>query len=152
MIQRIQSVYLIVVTILLASVFAYPYAELLSSGGQLFIFNFNGLSIESEEGMYLLTIPPMILLAIITLVSFVTIFLYKKRVLQMRLNSFNIILMLGYMGLNYYYIHNFSRQLEGVVSYQITALFPFVAAVMTYLAIRAIGKDEALIRSMDRIR
>jgi hypothetical protein len=152
MIQRIQSVYLLVVTILLASVFAYPYAELLSSGGQLFIFNFNGLSIESEEGMYLLTIPPMILLAIITLVSFVTIFLYKKRVLQMRLNSFNIILMLGYMGLNYYYIHNFSRQLEGVVSYQITALFPFVAAVMTYLAIRSIGKDEALIRSMDRIR
>jgi hypothetical protein len=152
MIQRIQSVYLLVVTILLASVFAYPYAELLSSGGQLFIFNFNGLSIESEEGMYLLTIPPMILLAIITLVSFVTIFLYKKRVLQMRLNSFNIILMLGYMGLNYYYIHNFSRQLEGVVSYQITAIFPFVAAVITYLAIRAIGKDEALIRSMDRIR
>lgn len=70
----------------------------------------------------------------------------------MRLNSFNIILMLGYMGLNYYYIHNFSRQLEGVVSYQITAIFPFVAAVITYLAIRAIGKDEALIRSMDRIR
>lgn len=78
MIQRIQSVYLLVVTILLASVFAYPYAELLSSGGQLFIFNFNGLSIESEEGMYLLTIPPMILLAIITLVSFVTIFYIKS--------------------------------------------------------------------------
>jgi len=152
MIQRIQSIYLLVVTILMACIFGYPYAELLSSEGQLFIFKFNGLSIVSETGMYLLTIPPIILLIIITLISFVTIFLYKKRVLQMRLNSFNIILMLGYIGLNYYYIQNFSRQLDGVVSYKITVIFPFVAAVITYLAIRAIGKDEALIRSMDRIR
>ncbi len=70
----------------------------------------------------------------------------------MRLNLFNIVLMIGYLGLNYYYIQNFSKQLSGVVSYEITAIFPFVAAVLTYLAIRAIGKDEALIRSMDRIR
>ena len=152
MIQRIQSIYLLITTILLGSIFLYPIAELLGADGQLFIFNFNGLSIDNEEGMYLLTVPPMILLAITSAISFLSIFLYKKRVLQMRLNSFNIILMLGYLGLAYYYIQNFSKQLEGVVSYQITAIFPFVAAVLTYLAIRAIGKDEALIRSMDRIR
>ncbi len=152
MIQRIQSIYLLVATILLGSVFAYPFAELLSSEGQLFIFSFNGLSVENEEGMYLLTIPPIILLVIVTLISFISIFLYKKRVIQMRMNSLNIFLMVGYLGLNYYYIQNFSKQLDGVVSYEITAIFPFVAAVLTYLAIRAIGKDEALIRSMDRIR
>ncbi|MCK5170207.1 MAG: DUF4293 domain-containing protein, partial [Bacteroidales bacterium] len=86
------------------------------------------------------------------LISFISIFLYKKRIIQMRINSFNIILMIGYLGLNYYYIQNFSKQLDGVVSYEITTIFPFVAAILTYLAIRAIGKDEALIRSMDRIR
>ena len=152
MIQRIQSIYLIVVTILLGTMFIYPLAELLSVDGQLFIYNYNGLSIEGEEGLYLLTVPPIILLGILVGISFVTIFLYKKRVLQMRLNSFNIILMIGYLGLNYYYIQNFSKQLEGVISYQIAAIFPFIAAILTYLAIRAIGKDEALIRSMDRIR
>ncbi len=152
MIQRIQSVYLLVATFLLASVFAYPYAELLSADGQLFIFNFNGLSIENQDELYFLTVPPIILLVITTLISFTSIFLYKKRIFQMRMNSFNIILMIGYLGLNYYYIQNFSKQLDGVVSYQITAIFPFVAAVLTFLAIRAIGKDEALIRSMDRIR
>ncbi|MCK5029673.1 MAG: DUF4293 domain-containing protein [Bacteroidales bacterium] len=152
MIQRIQSIYLLVATILLGSVFAYPFAELLSSDGQCFIFSFNGLSIDNEEGMYLLTIPPIILLVIATLISFISIFLYKKRVIQMRMNSLNIFLMIGYLGLNYYYIQNFSKQLDGVVSYEITSIFPFVAAVLTYLAIRAIGKDEALIRSMDRIR
>lgn len=152
MIQRIQSIYLLVASILLATLFAYPLAELLSSDGQLFIYNFNGISIENEEGLYLLTVPPIILLSILVGISFISIFLYKKRVVQMRLNSFNIILMLGYLGLNYYYIQNFSKQLDGVVSYQIAAVFPFIAAILTYLAIRAIGKDEALIRSMDRIR
>ncbi|MGM0408670.1 MAG: DUF4293 family protein, partial [Bacteroidota bacterium] len=61
-------------------------------------------------------------------------------------------LMIGYLGLNYYYIQSFVSQLNGIVSYKITVIFPFVAAILTYLAIRAIGKDEALIRSMDRIR
>ena len=152
MIQRIQTVYLLVATILMGSIFIYPFAELLGADSQLFIYSFNGLSIENEEGLYMLTIPPIILLVITVLISFISIFLYKKRVIQMRLNSFNIILMIGYLGLNYYYIQNFSKQLDGIVSYEITAIFPFVAVILTYLAIRAIGKDEALIRSMDRIR
>ncbi|MDD2382096.1 MAG: DUF4293 family protein [Mariniphaga sp.] len=31
-------------------------------------------------------------------------------------------------------------------------IFPLLAVVLDYLAIRAIGKDEVLVRSMDRIR
>jgi len=152
MIQRIQSIYLLMVTLLMASLFFYPIAELLGADGQLFIFNFDGLSVEGEEGLYLITLPPFILLSIIVLIPFVSIFFYKKRILQMRLNFINMILLLGYLGLNYYYIQNFSKQLDGIVSYQITAIFPIISVILTYLAIRAIGKDEALVRSMDRIR
>jgi len=152
MIQRIQSIFLLVSTLLLGSMFIYPFADLLGADGQLFIYNYNGLSIENEEGLYLLTVPPIILLVITVFISFFSIFLYKKRIVQMRLNAVNIILMIGYLGLNYYYIQNFSKQLNGIVSYEITAIFPFIAAILTFLAIRAIGKDEALIRSMDRIR
>jgi len=152
MIQRIQSVYLLVVTILMASIFFYPYAELLAANGEVFIFHFNGLFSLAEESIYSLTIPPIILLSIIVLISFSSIFFYKKRIFQMRINLINIILMIGYLGLNYYYIQSFTNQLNGVVSYKITVIFPVVAAILTYLAIRSIGKDEALIRSMDRIR
>ncbi len=152
MIQRIQSIYLLIVTLLMASLFIYPFAELLGADGQLYIFNYNGLSVHGEEQLYLLTVPPFVLLALITLIPFISIFLYKKRMLQIRLNIFNIILLLGYLGLNYYYIQNFSKQLDGIVSYQITAIFPVVSVVITYLAIRAVGKDEALVRSMNRIR
>lgn len=156
MIQRIQSIYLLVATFLLGSIFFHPVAEILGADGKLFIVNFNGLY-ENNENVLTIhsspTIPLIILLVIMVIISFLSIFFYKKRILQMRMNSFNIILMIGYLGLVYYYIHQvFQRQLEGVVSYEITAIFPFVAAILTYLAIRAIGKDEVLIRSMDRIR
>ncbi|MFP4023507.1 MAG: DUF4293 domain-containing protein [Thiohalospira sp.] len=152
MVQRVQSVYLFVVTLLMASIFFYPYAELLAENGEVFVFQFNGLAFFEEDSIYSLTIPPIILLSIIVLISFTSIFFYKKRIFQMRINLINIFLMIGYLGLNYYYIQSFSSQLNGVVSYKITVVFPFVSAIITYLAIRAIGKDEALIRSMDRIR
>lgn len=152
MIQRIQTIYLLVVTLLMASIFFYPYAELLAENGQIYIFKFNGLTFLEEDSIYSLTVPPIILLSIIVLISFLSIFFYKRRIFQMRINLINIILMMGYLGLNYYYIQSFSSQLNGIVSYKITVVFPFVSAILTYLAIRAIGKDEALIRSMDRIR
>jgi len=37
-------------------------------------------------------------------------------------------------------------------SFKIAVAFPLVAIILDYLAIRSIGKDEALIRSLNRIR
>jgi len=152
MIQRIQTVYLLVACILLAIIFVFPYAELLGANDQVYIFNYNGLSLLGQDSLYFLTVPPIILLGLTVLIGLVSIFLFKKRVLQMRLNFINLILILGYIGLNYYYIHSFSNQLNGMVSYKITAAFPLVAVILIFLAIKSIGKDEALIRSMDRLR
>lgn len=60
--------------------------------------------------------------------------------------------MLGSIGLGYYMINSQAKELTAVVDYSIINAFPLVAMVLSYLALRAIGKDEALIRSMDRIR
>jgi hypothetical protein len=38
------------------------------------------------------------------------------------------------------------------VSFNIAVVFPLIAIILDYLAIRNIGKDEALVRSIDRIR
>jgi hypothetical protein len=64
-----------------------------------------------------------------------------------------MLLMLGYAGLVYFYVRDFSKTLDSeLVTYKLFDAFPFVAAIFSYMAIRAIGKDEALIRSIDRIR
>ncbi len=152
MIQRIQSLYLLLALALMVSIFFLPIAELLDSAEINYIYSYRGLMIEENGEMLYHSVPTIILLSVIVLISFVSIFLFKKRVLQMRINSFNIFIMIGYIGLNYYYIQNFQKQLDAIVSYELPMIFPLLAAILTYLAIRAIGKDEALIRSMDRIR
>ncbi len=153
MIQRIQTVFLLIAAVLMEMIFFYPLANLLSSESQLYVYGYNGLRIANEQHeLCIKIIPVIVLLSVIVFISFASIFLYKKRIIQMRISFFNMLLMLGYMGLNYYYINNFSKQLEAVVSYKIFAVFPLIAIIFTYLAIRSIGKDEALIRSIDRIR
>lgn len=96
--------------------------------------------------------PVAILLAIIVLNVCVTIFSYKKRIRQIRLTVFNIFCLLGMMGLVYYSVNSQLEAMQAIANYSIINAFPLVSVVLSYLAIRNIGKDEAMIRSMDRIR
>lgn len=153
MIQRIQTLYLFIAFVLMLLLFFFPLAEIFSGEEQLYIFRFDGLYYSSHETVYIQTIPPIILLSVIVAINFISIFLYKRRITQMRISFINMILMLGYAGLVYFYIREFSDTLDSeFVTYKLFDAFPFVAAIFTYLAIRAIGRDEALIRSIDRIR
>lgn len=152
MIQRIQTLFLLVVAILMGSLYFFPIAQLFGEQQEIYEFYFNGLRVLGEQELYVATWPTFVLLSVIVFISFFSIFLFRRRVLQMRVNLFNIVLMLGYLGLNYFYIQNFDKQMDGKVVYQLVAVFPVISVIFTYLAIRSIGKDEALIRSIDRIR
>lgn len=153
MIQRIQSLYLLGSFNLIAVMFFFPLAKLVDASGAEYEFLYRGIPAlqEGEPAVYN-ALPVAILLSIIALISFVTIFLYKKRMLQVRLTVFNMICMVGAMGLIYYSISSQASELNAITSYSLINAFPLVALVLSYLAIREIGKDEALIRSMDRIR
>lgn len=153
MIQRIQTLYLFISFILMLMMYFFPLAEILSSEGQIYTFRFDGLHYIDHQSVYIQTVPTIILLSVIVAINFTTIFLYKRRITQMRISFFNILLMLGFVGLSYFYVIDFSNHLESqAVTYKLFDAFPFVSAIFSYLAIRAIGKDEALIRSIDRIR
>ena len=74
----------------------------------------------------------------------------------MRLNSFNIILMVFQIisMLGYFFYNKSNGIVEDIIPSHILMPFalPFINIILTYLAIRAIGKDEALVRSLDRLR
>jgi hypothetical protein len=89
---------------------------------------------------------------LIPLLALVDIFLYKKRILQARLNIFLAMLCLGYYGVLAIYIWQ-ARLALGVEWHLMPwASFPLVCFVLTLMATRAILKDEALVRAADRIR
>jgi hypothetical protein len=133
--------------------FFFPLAELIDASGVVYEFLYRGIpALQEGEPLVFNAMPVAILLSVIALISFVSIFLFKKRMLQIRLTVFNMICMIGAMGLIYYSISSQAKELVAIANYSIINAFPLVALVLCYLAIREIGKDEALIRSMDRIR
>jgi hypothetical protein len=147
MIQRIQTVFLIISTILLGLLFLMPYAEL-AKDGMIYLFNYSGISLDGalKYNGYALAI----LIGILVILHPVIILNYKNRNLQIRLLVLSILLMLGLFGLFFFFIHFAIGDAQ--VSYKVSVFFPLIAIILDYLAIRAIGKDEALIRSIDRIR
>lgn len=147
MIQRIQTAYLVVAGTLVASLFNLKLADL-SVNGELYTFIAKGIFNNGEivfDGL-----PILIFIGIIALLHIVIIFMYKKRIRQIRMTVFTIILLLGLFGMFFYFAY---ASFKGAsVAFKIPVVFPLVAIVLDYLAIRGIGKDEALVRSMDRIR
>ena len=94
------------------------------------------------------------LTAIISLIALITIFLFKKRILQIRLCIFNALLILGFYGLFAFFAWTVKGDMgvDASFSVKFALAFPVVSLILDYLAIRNIGADEALVRSLDRLR
>ena len=147
MIQRIQTIYILLAEISIALIFALPLADIVSKG-EVFLFKATG--IFNGEELVISGLPLLVLLGIILLMHVAAIFMYKKRIRQIRILVFTIILMLGLFGIFYYF--GYASFEEQTIAFNVTVAFPLAAIIIDYLAIRAIGKDEALVKSMDRIR
>lgn len=140
MIQRIQTIYLLIVTILGILLCIFPMAEVKDAAGV------NILTLVVGDN-----IPYTVLVILMPLISFISIFLFKKRIIQMRVNSFNIVLTLLTMILCGIYIYLACTEGSSIKFEWPVVIMP-INMILTYLAIRAIGKDEALVRSLDRLR
>lgn len=147
MIQRIQTVFMFVAGVLIASLFAQKFADIVVND-ELYIFNAFG--IFKNEELIFSGLPILIFIGIITALHFVAIFLFKKRILQIRVLAFTIILLVGLCGMFFYFTYASFDEVK--VAFKVGVAFPIVALILDWLAIRAIGKDEALIRSLDRLR
>jgi hypothetical protein len=96
----------------------------------------------------------MVLLTIIIVIAFVSIFLYKKRMLQIRLCVFNAFLLIGFYGLFAFFLWKMSAtpDIFRFSNVRLALSFPFISLILDYLAIRNIGADETLVRSLNRLR
>lgn len=149
MIQRIQTVYLLVVAILMVVMMSLPVGSFVAADYTATVFN--NLSLVAPDGTA--DYAPWAMFAILmvsAVVTLGTIFLYKKRMLQIRLTIFNIILLLGYYGT----LVTFVIMLKGENSFtpSWTVILPLISIILDWLAIRAIGKDEMLVKAYERLR
>lgn len=149
MIQRIQSVYLLIVAILSVIVMSNPIGSFIAADNS--IVEFTNLSLIDQSGVE--DYKPWALFAILmisAIISLITIFLYRKRMLQIRLTLFNIILAIGYYVILVTFVFMLKGESTFVPSWMVC--LPFVGIVLDWLAIRAIGKDEMLVKAYERLR
>lgn len=143
MIQRIQSIYLLLVT-----VFSAGLIFLLSlwnqSESEIFAFD-----LLSNEDILLKVVPVLFLLS--ALLAIVTVFMFSNRKLQFVLNRFNILINLFLLGVLLYYLLNVSGEME-ISEKGIGVFIPIVNVLLLVLANKAIQKDENLVKSVDRLR
>jgi len=136
MIQRIQTLYLIVVIILGAVVPFFVNLWSDAAGNEIFAENEVFLSIAFYT---------------VAVLGLVAIVLYKNRQNQFVVNRLNMILNLFLLGFFVYRSLNLSG--EAIVSEKgIGMLIPVFSIVFLVLANRAIKKDEDLVKSVDRLR
>ena len=150
MIQRIQTLYLLLATALMSLTLFLPLATITSSVEEVVVKAFSAG--ESSLPLYL-----GLLLSATTLLPFVTIFLFKNRLAQIRLCVSEIVMLLGSAVVIALYCYRVCDLLSEVQDNSIftlgfASLMPVVSIIFVVLALRGIAKDEALVRSLDRIR
>jgi hypothetical protein len=149
MIQRIQSLFLLLAAVAGGVMGSFDlWKATFTRGATPVVETFNATS------SYLI----FTVLMLSTILSFVCIFLYKKRKLQFRLTVLNMLLAVGILVLIYFGVQNTANALVagGAVNlranYLLPAFLPVVMVVCLFLAARGIYKDEKLIKSLDRLR
>jgi hypothetical protein len=154
MLQRIQTLYLLLAAIVLSLLFFFPLAELAINNSTFYTFKFNGLFEQSSKGevLSMSTIAVAAILGINIFLCVLAIIAFKMRHIQIRMCIFNIILLICLLGIIYFYIAVPFAKFQAIVHYKVFVALPLVAVILNYMAIRAIQKDEDLIKSIDRIR
>ena len=143
MIQRIQTLYLLIVVII--------------SGGLIFVFSLwsqieneiFAIDLLNNKEMLLKVVP--VLFIISAAVALIAISMFKNRKLQFVLNRINILINLFLLGILLYYLLMLPGEMK-ISEKGIGVFLPIVNVFLLVFANKAIQKDENLVKSVDRLR
>lgn len=158
MIQRSQSIYLFLAAIAGLLTFFLAFSHFLSSGVKLAEYAaFGVFNVQSDlvemSGPFLF--PTWVMSLFATLIPALAIFMFKKRPVQLQFTRLGFLINLGFIVYLFFATDSIHAQLysERVeILYHAGFYMPVIAIAFLFLAMRGIKKDEALVKSLDRIR
>lgn len=150
MIQRIQTIYLLIIVVLMVMTMSLPMGYFYTETS---IIQLSSLSLRSGEDVISNSPWPMFVISIIVaIITFITIFSYKIRQLQIRFTSYSILFLIGYYIVFALLVWKMTTTYSYKFSYSWAICLPLISIILGWMAIRAIKKDEMLVKSYDRIR
>ncbi|MGB0390754.1 MAG: DUF4293 domain-containing protein [Salibacteraceae bacterium] len=157
MIQRIQTVYW-VLTIVTSTIFFFLPISEITVNESIYQLKASGVYYLDAEG-YVFDSPLITLSSVLffhILLTLICIFQFKNRELQIKLSALNLFLLIGLIGLTFLYTGEVSEvAIDGSnqeVTYTWLNLILIIPIVGTFLAKKAVEKDEKLVKSLDRLR
>lgn len=143
MIQRIQSVFLLLASLFFFGEFAFPFFK--SSAAKTGFFTDTVYTVQDHPALLGITIAGGVL-------CFLTIFLFNNRSLQQKLVYVGLILSIALIAVAIILGMSDTPDLFSAESVFIGSFLPIGAMLMLGLSLKGINKDEKLVKSMDRLR
>lgn len=152
MIQRIQSVFLLLVAVLMGIAIVSPLMEFSDGGESAYTFISLGIG-PLFSVKYSTTWGVFVFATLSALSAFVNIFLYKKRKMQTLVGYSTILFILLFYLAVYFYFNSYTTENALIFSsFGYGVILPIIALVFNLLAILRIKKDDNLVKSLNRIR
>lgn len=132
MFLRIQSLFLTLAAGLAVSLFFLPM-------------------IKFTDGMTILFweyYPTRVFILVATVISFIALFGFKNRMFQIRICNLSTLINIGFQ--IYLAVLFFKREPEMI--FAITTVFPIVCAILTFIGMRYVARDEAIVVASSRLR
>lgn len=153
MIQRVQTLWLLAVLILQSLIWFLPFASFSMASGQDLNVALQSLP-DTVEGAFTGYLSLYVCWAIAVLSALIGIFLFKKRRQQMKLCVYGMIssvLFAIFAWITAFKLAD-ATQAELHMGSSLSLFMPVLSLLCFVLALRYIRKDEALIKSLDRLR
>jgi hypothetical protein len=103
----------------------------------------DGLSISFWEYT-----PTRIFILVTSVLSIVAVSSFKNRLFQMRICNLSTLISLGFQ---IYLAVLFFRRVPEMI-FTVNAVFPIVAAILTFIGMRYVARDEAMVMAASRLR
>jgi hypothetical protein len=157
MFQRIQTLFIIGAFAACATCFFLPF-WLYTGTNPDYAYRVSLFAIKlisgEEQIIDLGTIPILVIVAVSTILTIVSLFNFKNRQRQIKINNYNVFLTILFIGTIYLWIpHMIDGFLRtAVMHWQFGLIMPLFSMVFLIIANIFIKKDEKLVKSADRLR
>jgi hypothetical protein len=155
MIQRIQSVYLFLTTLASILFLNGNILSFINNSGAAINLSFSGIvKNNGSQGLEVVdsVLPLTLILILVAALALITIFLYKKRTLQLLLAKILIGLVVISVLVACYYSYMIITKYSASIVPGIKMVLPLLMLIFPILAHRGILNDDKLVKSYDRLR
>ena len=157
MFQRIQTLFIIGAIASCIACFFLPFWVYTGANPdyayQVSLFAIKLIS-GNEQIIDLGTLPVLVIVSVSTILSVVSLFYFKDRQIQIKINNYNVFLTILFIGTIYlwipYMIESFLH--TAVPHWKFGSILPLFTMVFLIIANNFIKKDEKLVKSADRLR